>query len=159
MIVVISIDPTRLNTMRRIFPTLRHFQGVNGCDQDNYRTVCIPRTYHRLGQTALIERWDRETIIFQDDVLLSMGRGLEEHNARFHVPLLIYGQTESDRRVAPKAFSADRDIWHRLAGVWDGTGPVVGAWQPIVQEYGLVLDLTKDIAPSGRNAPCAGCGH
>lgn len=160
MIVVISIDPTRLQTMRRIFPALRHFEGVNGCGSDNYRTVCIPKTYHRLGQTALAERWDRETVVFQDDIVLSLGAGLERHNARFDVPLLIYGQTESDRRVAPKAFSANRNIWRKLAEVWDGTGPIVGAWQPIVQEYGLVLDLVKEIAPAyGRNAPCRGCGH
>ena len=154
-IIVISINDTRLKTMRRIFPTLEHFQGTTGCDKENYREVCIPQTYKRLEEKAVAENWGRETIIFQDDVLLSLGPGLERYNARFDTELLIYGTTEPDGMVAPKGFSASPMVHGLLAEVWDGVSRIIPAWMPIVDQYGLVLDEVKQLR--GRNAPCSNC--
>lgn len=155
-IIVISINDKRLHTMRRMFPNARLFEGVSGCGKDNYREVCIPKTYQALEEKAVAENWGRETIIFQDDVLLSMGeKGLARHNDRFDTQLLIYGTTEKDGNVAPKGFSATPGIHAQLAAAWDGTGRIVPAWMPIVRQYGLVLDLLTNL--SGRNAPCSNC--
>ena len=154
-IIVISVNPTRLQTMRRIFPTLELFEGTSGCDKENYREVCIPQTYHRLEEKAVAENWGRETIIFQDDVLLSLGPGLESYNNRFDIELLIYGTTEKDGTVAPKGFSASQMVHGLLAEAWDGTGRIIPAWMPIVSQYGLVLDVLRNLG--GRNAPCSNC--
>lgn len=154
-VVVISINNTRLQTMRRIFPAAELFEGTTGCDKDNYREICIPKTYQRLEQKALADGWGRETVIFQDDVLLPMGAGLESYNARFDTELLVYGTSEPTGMVAPKGFSASPMVHGLLAEVWDGTARIVPAWTPIVNEHGLILNVLRNL--SGRNAPCSNC--
>lgn len=154
-VVVVSVDPGRVVTMERIYPKLEVFEGVTGCGPLDFRQQCIPKTYQKLAAHAVKQGWGRETVVVQDDVLLSHGPGLDLYNASFDTELLIFGKTETSGKVAPKAFSASPEMWVRLKKVWDGKGRIVPAWMPLVKKHGLVLDVTKDLG--GRYAPCAGC--
>jgi hypothetical protein len=157
-LISISLDPTRVQIQRKIWPDLEVFEATGGCTSD-YRIVCIPKTYKRLAAHAVKHKWGRETVVAQDDVWPPHGPGFEAWQRSFQVPLLIFGQRETPTAVAPKAFSADRAIWKRLKQVWDGKARVIPAWMPIVDNYGLVLDVTRELGGTGRHAPCRGCGH
>lgn len=73
------------------------------------------------------------------------GPGFDKWQAKYETPLLIFGQTEPDGRVAPKAFAASPEIWLLLAEVWDGEGRIIPAWMPIVEKYGEVLNVTRNL--------------
>lgn len=145
--------------MRRIYPSVEKFEGVAGCGPDDYRWRCIPKSYQRLATQAVRQKWGRETVVLQDDVLIPQGAGLDSYNAKLDSPFLIYGQTEPDGQVAPKAFSATPEMWAELGKVWDGKQRIIPAWMPLVETYGLVLDVVRDLGLVGRNAPCRSCGH
>lgn len=144
--VAVSIDQHRIDILRRILPDVEVFEGTRGCDLYNFRQVCIPDAYHRLGQWALAEGLGRETIVMQDDVWIPHGPGFDDWISEWaEVPLLILGQTESTGNVAPKAFSATPEIWLLLADAWDGTGRIIPAWMPIVEQYGTVLNVCRGL--------------
>lgn len=143
-IVSVSLDPSRIRIQRKLFPNLEVFEATGGCTSLDFRQVCIPKTYHRLGQWALSEGLGRETLVMQDDVWSPNGPGFDGWISEWAaMPLLILGQTEPSGQVAPKAFSASPEIWVRLAEVWDGEGRIIPAWMPIVEEYGMVLDVCR----------------
>lgn len=144
--VAVSIEPSRIDKLRWLLPDLEVFEGTRGCDLYNFRQVCIPDAYHRLGQWAVSEGLDRESIIMQDDVWIPHGPGFDGWIAEWaEVPFLILGQTESNGGVAPKAFSATPEVWQLLARVWDGERRIIPAWMPIVEEYGEVLNVTRGL--------------
>lgn len=157
-IVVISCDPGRWKAMQKIYPTAELFEATYGPDE-NYRQAYIPKTYQRFEAFAVKKGLGRETVIFQDDVYMSHGGGtaMERYNNSFDTGLLVYGQTEPSGMVAPKAFSASPEIHRKLAEVWEGTTRIGPAWMPLVEEHGVVLDVTRNLG--GRHAPCVGCGN
>lgn len=144
-LVTISLDPSRVRRQRRVFPTLEVFEATGGCTNLDYRDECIPETYRRLAIWAVGEALGRDDIVMQDDVWGPNGGGLAGYNLSFDTPLLVYGNTESTGLVVPKMFSAALEIWELLKEVWTGEGRIGPAWQPIVEEYGLVLDVTRQI--------------
>lgn len=156
--VTISIDQLRAQQQRRMWPDLEVFPGVTGCGPDDYRVNCIPQAYRNVARSAVEEGWGRETIVMQDDVWMPHGPGFDLWNRPFWNPLVVYGQREHDGRVAPKAFSATPEIWLQLQQVWNGTDRVIPSWQPIVEEHGLVLDVTRNIGWPASTG-CRGCGH
>lgn len=144
--VSISLDPSRIRVQRKVVPDLEVFEATGGCNNLDYRKVCIPKTYHRLGEWALAEGLGRETIVMQDDVWVPHGPGFDHWISEWaEVPLLILGQTEKSGAVAPKAFSATPEIWSLLAGVWTGEGRIIPAWMPIVEEHGTVLNVCQSM--------------
>lgn len=144
--VAVSIDQSRIDKLRWIIPDVEVFEGTRGCDLYNYRQVCIPNTYHRLGEWAVSEGIGRETVVMQDDVWIPHGPGFDNWISEWDAePFIILGQTEPNGQVAPKAFLAEQFIWRKLAQVWDGEGRIIPAWMPIVEEYGMVLDVTRGL--------------
>lgn len=144
-IITISLDPSRVRIQRKIWPTLEVFEATGGCTNLNYRDVCIPETYRRLALWALEENLGRDDIVMQDDVWGPNGPGFEAYNASFPTALLVYGRTEKTGLVVPKMFSAQGWVWQMLSEVWTGEGRISPAWAPIVEEYGMVLDETRNI--------------
>lgn len=144
--ITLSVDENRQYRQRKIWPDLEVFVGFSDCDPRFFRLYCIPESYRQASAWAVSEGLGRETIFMQDDVWLPHGPGFENWFAQYDAaPLLILGQTEADGGVAPKAFSATPEIWELLAGVWTGEGRIIPAWMPIVEEYGLVLDVAKGL--------------
>lgn len=145
--IVVSIDRGRTDKLRRMYRGLEIFPGVDGCsdDPEDYRKVCIPQAYRNVTEWAVSEGLGREAIVMQDDVWMPNGPGFDKWQAKYETPLLIFGQTEPDGGVAPKAFAASPEIWQLLAEVWDGEGRIIPAWMPIVKKYGKVLDVTRDL--------------
>jgi len=144
-LVTISLNPGRVRIQRRIFPTLEVFEATGGCTNLDYRQVCIPETYRRLALWGVEEGLDRKTVVMQDDVWMPHGGGLEGYVDSFDTPLLVFGTTEADGVVVPKAFSASPEIWQALTAVWDGETRIGPAWMPLIEQYGTVLNVTRNI--------------
>lgn len=144
-LITISLDPSRVRRQRRVYPTLEVFEASGGCTSLDYRDMCIPETYRRLALWALAEKLDRDDIVMQDDVWGPNGPGFEGYNLSFDTPLLVYGNTEASGLIVPKMFSAMGWIWQMLSEVWTGEGRISPAWRPIVDEYGMVLNETRQI--------------
>lgn len=124
---------------------LEVFEATGGCTNLDYRDICIPETYRRLAIWAVDEGLSRDDIVMQDDVWGPNGGGLEGYNLSYETMLLVYGTTESTGLVVPKMFSADETIWQALTEVWTGEGRIGPAWMPLVEEYGIVLNETRQI--------------
>lgn len=144
-LVTISLDPSRVRKQRKVYPDLEVFEATGGCTNVDFRQVCIPETYRRLAVWAVEEGLGRSDIVMQDDVWGPNGDGLDGYNRSFDTSLLIYGTTEVSGMVAPKMFSASPEVWQLLTEVWTGEGRIIPAWTPIVEEYGLVLDVCRNI--------------
>lgn len=159
--VVVNTNPLRMERMLKFLPTAEVFQGTSGPYPNKRYAEYIPQTYQRLAQHAIEQKWGRETVVLQDDVWMPHGPGFEAMNASFDAALVVYGRTDSTGLICPLSFSATPKIWLELSKVWDGTTRICDAWRPIVDTYGLVLDLVKAMGgpPSvtGRNAPCINC--
>lgn len=162
--VVINTNPKRLERMQAIVPRFEVFKGTTGPDPKKAYTEYIPKTYQRLADHALKKKWDRKTIVLQDDVWIPQGEGLEAMLDEYPSELLVLGRTDSTGLICPLAFAANSMIWQKLAVAWDGKRRICTAWRPIVDRHGLVLDIVKPMSgpPSvalgtGRNAPCVNC--
>jgi hypothetical protein len=143
--ITLSVNAARVDRLRRFLPDIEVFAGTEGCDRSNYRTVCIPDSYYRFEQWAVAEGIGLETVVMQDDVWIPHGGGFEDMHYSYPSNLIIYGRTEPDGTVVPKAFSATPAVHLLLADVWTGEGRIGPAWMPLVEEYGLVLDVTQDM--------------
>lgn len=149
--ITISIDRSRVDRLRRAYKVVEVFPGTEGCTPDTYREICIPDAHHRFADWAVEEGLGLESMFLQDDVLLPTGgdildRMTAETYDETGKELIVFGQTEADGQVAPKAFTATPRIWEMIAGVWTGTGRIIPAWMPLVQEYGVVLNKARNIA-------------
>lgn len=108
--------------------------------------VPIPVTYHRLAQAAIAENWGPEVIVVQDDIRFTVD-AIPRAHPHSGAELTVYGQS-GEGHVCPRAFSATRDMWFRLAEVWrGGTQQVCLSWYPLVMTRGVVLDVTEHLEP------------
>lgn len=143
--IAISINGARVDRLRRFLPLIEVFPGTEGCTKADYRQVCIPNAYYRFEAWAVSEGIGIETIVMQDDVWLPHGPGFEDMHYSYPSNLIIYGKTESSGIVVPKAFAATPAVHLLLKDVWTGEGRIGPAWMPVVEEYGLVLDVTAEM--------------
>lgn len=162
MFLVVNLDtrPDRWETMQRLLPGAIRFQATAGS---------IPDTYHRLQEQAIAEGWGLDTVVVQDDQQFvgplekrPIMRG-SKVGRRGEPQIIVYGTLRRHGHICPKAFAATGQGWELLE-VWDGTmgpgkdgrGIICEQFRPVIEEYGAVLNITREVAV-GRNAPCANC--
>lgn len=162
--VVVSTNPQRLDRMHAIVPKFEVFKGTTGPDPRKAYPEYIPKTYQRLAARAVQKKWDRKTIVLQDDVWIPQGGGFEAMLEEYPAELLVLGRTDSTGLICPLAFAASPMVWLKLSTAWDGKKRICVAWRPVVDRHGQVLNLAKPMGgpPSvaggtGRNAPCINC--
>lgn len=143
--VALSIRPDRIVKLRRFIPEVEVFPGVEGCGPSDYRQNCIPLSYRNAAATGKTEGWGRDVIFMQDDVWIPHGPGFDDWINSYTQPLVVLGKTESTGIVIPKAFTAAFPIWGMLADVWTGEGRIGPAWMSVVEEWGVVLDVTQQL--------------
>lgn len=122
---------------------LERFEGVWNLTVGLSRPEAIAETYRDLLVAHAAAGWGHETVVFQDDVEL-----LEIPAPT--APLTVYSVARPDGHVCPHAFSADAEARAALAEVWTGaeSGNVCNAWQPVIDDMGVVLNLAVHLEPS-----------
>lgn len=103
----------------------------------------IGQTYVDLADHAIETGWGHEIVIVQDDVRFTTDPNEIEDVELSSVSIIAYGQTKRKYHVCPRAFSADRQGWERLRGLWS---PAVNTLCPgftrALSRDGVVLDVT-----------------
>lgn len=98
--------------------------------------LSIPETYSQIAAHAVSQGWDRDVVVIQDDTRLD---SIPPSDAE----LIVYGKGNEDH-VCPRAFAASPEVWKVLARRWQPwTGQICRTWKPAVDEFGEVLNVTR----------------